>query len=235
MYIIYGNKINIKTSFKYFMFGLLPVGIVFFIHNIFPITSIPIDLNSYGYIENKSNAWWLTGIVFYFLQIAFIEELAKTISTRFIHDGTEKKITMFHAMFYSSMMACGFSYIENLIYIASGGQNIVFIRMFMPTMLHAICGSIIGYFMGLHIEDRVRNRLNGLKNSLNWIFRYLTGLVCASILHGTYNYSLDYATRDSSIEIFHNFYIYPISLGILAVCSILVFELYKKAFNSSFS
>ena len=80
---------------------------------------------------------------------------------------------------YAVMISLGFATVENIAYVLNNeGKEIqvAMIRMFTAIPLHAVCGVILGYFVGLaKFSDNSRPLL-------------YKGLFIATLLHGLYNY-----------------------------------------------
>jgi len=80
---------------------------------------------------------------------------------------------------YAVMISLGFATVENIAYVLNNeGQemNVALIRMFTAIPLHAVCGVILGYFVGLaKFSD----------NSKPLLYK---GLFIATLVHGLYNY-----------------------------------------------
>jgi len=116
-----------------------------------------------------------------FLGIAFIEELVKYF---FLKEYLFSKADFNEPMdgiVYAVMISLGFATVENIGYVLNHpGQeiNIALMRMFTAIPLHAVCGVILGYFVGL------------AKFSENKKILLYKGLFFATLVHGLYNYFL---------------------------------------------
>jgi len=80
---------------------------------------------------------------------------------------------------YAVMISLGFATVENIAYVLNNeGQemNVALIRMFTAIPLHAVCGVILGYFVGLA-------KFSNNKNILLY-----KGLFLATLVHALYNY-----------------------------------------------
>ena len=228
-YKLYGAKINIKNSVIYFIFGFIPVLLILTLYNFFPIIFEPVHFNSLQFIAIGIRELWVTGIIFVFIQVAFIEELSKLLSLKIGEGLIKKENCVFQTMFYSSMIACGFSYLENISYILRE-PTLLLSRMLLPSAMHILSGCIIGYFAGKLIELKNKNK----SNFLNWLKTYFIGIITASTFHGIYNYSLEFVEPNANI-FFMQISIFPINYGLIFLVGVLVNELYKKAFNFSSS
>ena len=80
---------------------------------------------------------------------------------------------------YAVMISLGFATVENIFYVFNHpGQEmqVAIMRMFTAIPLHAACGVILGYFVGLA-------KFSDNKNILLY-----KGLFLATLVHGLYNY-----------------------------------------------
>jgi protease PrsW len=80
---------------------------------------------------------------------------------------------------YAVMIGLGFSTIENVLYAINNGYEVAALRMYTAVPLHAACGVLMGYFVGLA-------KFN-IKKKYLLLF---IGLFVATLLHATYNYFL---------------------------------------------
>ena len=83
---------------------------------------------------------------------------------------------------YAVMVSLGFATIENISYVigAQGqGTNVAILRMFSAIPLHAACGVIMGYFVGM-----------AKFNKENYNTLLLKGVLIATLVHAIYNYFL---------------------------------------------
>ena len=80
---------------------------------------------------------------------------------------------------YAVMISLGFATVENIAYVfGSEGQEIqvAIARMLTAIPLHAVCGIILGYYVGL------------AKFKSNGASLLYTGLLLAVLVHALYNY-----------------------------------------------
>lgn len=119
--------------------------------------------------------------VYVFLGIALVEEGVKYF---FLKKYLFKKADFNEPMdgiVYAVMISLGFATIENIAYVLNNpGQemNTALMRMFTAIPLHASCGVIMGYFVGL------------AKFSENQSSLLFKGIFAATLIHGIYNYFL---------------------------------------------
>lgn len=133
----------------------------------------------------------LTSLLYWFLAIAFVEELFKYLLVK----GKVLKNLAFDepvdAMIYMIVGALGFAALENILYLLPPAEKIFslnelftrtiiisFFRFVGATFLHALCSGLVGYFLALSL---FKNRRSGLT---------ILGLSIAVLLHGLYNFSI---------------------------------------------
>lgn len=131
------------------------------------------------FLEIFAKGMFTNLFLYVFFGIALVEEGVKYF---FLKKYLFKKADFTEPMdgiVYGVMISLGFATIENIAYILNNeGQeiNIALMRMFTAIPLHAACGVILGYFVGLA-------KFSDNKN----IFLY-KGLFLATLVHGLYNY-----------------------------------------------
>lgn len=79
---------------------------------------------------------------------------------------------------YAVMVSMGFATLENVLYVAQGGENLAYLRAFTAIPGHGAFAVLMGYFVGL---AKFRNNSLVLK---------LVGLGSAVLLHGFYDWFL---------------------------------------------
>lgn len=84
----------------------------------------------------------------------------------------------FDGIVYSVMIAMGFATAENILYAVSHGLGTTVMRMFTAVPLHATCGVIVGYYVGL------------AKFKPGPVKYILIGLLLAVVIHGAYDFFL---------------------------------------------
>ena len=83
---------------------------------------------------------------------------------------------------YAVMVSLGFATVENISYVLGAqeqGANVAILRMFSAIPLHAACGVIMGYFVGMA-------KFN--KDNCNILL--LIGVLIPTLVHAIYNYFL---------------------------------------------
>ena len=117
--------------------------------------------------------------LYVFFGIALIEEGVKYFFLKkYLFNNKEFNEPM-DGIVYAVMISLGFATVENIAYVLNNeGQemNVALIRMFTAIPLHAVCGVILGYFVGL------------AKFSSNKKILLYKGLFLATLVHALYNY-----------------------------------------------
>jgi RsiW-degrading membrane proteinase PrsW (M82 family) len=147
---------------KSFLFGCLGI-----------IPAIFLELFAEGMFNNL--------ILYVFIGIALVEEGVKYFFLKkYLFNKPEFNEPM-DGIVYAVMISLGFATVENIFYVFNHpGQemNIALLRMFTAIPLHAVCGVILGYFVGL------------AKFSENKRILLYKGLFFATLVHALYNYFL---------------------------------------------
>jgi RsiW-degrading membrane proteinase PrsW (M82 family) len=123
--------------------------------------------------------------LFSFIGIGMIEELSKFFFVRVYAYPKKAFNEPFDGIVYSVMVAMGFATLENVQYAVLHGMGTTLFRMFTAVPLHATCGIIMGFFLGL---AKFNNK------PLRYIF---TGILLAILVHGLYDFFL--IQQDSSL------------------------------------
>ena len=131
------------------------------------------------FLEIFAKGMFTSLFLYVFFGIALVEEGVKYF---FLKKYLFKKADFNEPMdgiVYGVMISLGFATVENIAYVLNNeGQemNVAFMRMFTAIPLHAACGVILGYFVGLA-------KFSDNKNILLY-----KGLFLATLVHGLYNY-----------------------------------------------
>ena len=145
---------------KSFLFGCLGI-----------IPAIFLELFAKGMFTNL--------FLYVFFGIALVEEGVKYFFLKkFLFNKPDFNEPM-DGIVYAVMISLGFATVENIFYVFNHpGQEIqvAIMRMFTAIPLHAVCGVILGYFVGLaKFSD----------NSKPLLYK---GLFIATLVHGLYNF-----------------------------------------------
>ena len=131
------------------------------------------------FLEIFAKGMFTSLFLYVFFGIALVEEGVKYF---FLKKYLFKKADFNEPMdgiVYGVMISLGFATVENIAYVLNNeGQeiNVALMRMFTAIPLHAACGVILGYFVGLAKFSDNRNIL------------LYKGLFLATLVHGLYNY-----------------------------------------------
>ncbi|MAD11976.1 MAG: PrsW family intramembrane metalloprotease [Flavobacteriaceae bacterium] len=117
--------------------------------------------------------------LYVFFGIALIEEGVKFFFLKkYMYNEVEFNEPM-DGIVYAVMISLGFATVENISYVLNNKDqeiNVAIIRMFTAIPLHAVCGVILGYFVGLAKFSKKENLL------------FYKGLFLATLVHTLYNY-----------------------------------------------
>ena len=114
-----------------------------------------------------------------FFIVAPVEEIAKYLSVRVKAYNSPSFNEVMDGIVYSVAGALGFATIENVMYVFQFGAATGLFRAFLSVPLHALCGGIIGYYLGMkkvHKEEK--------KSFI------AAGLIIAILFHGAYDFVL---------------------------------------------
>ena len=131
-------------------------------------------------LENIYNQSLFSNLFLYvFLGIALVEEGVKYFFLRKYMYNKEEFNEPMDGIVYAVMISLGFATVENIGYVLNHpGQekNIAIMRMFTAIPLHAVCGVILGYYVGLAKFS---------ENSRPLLYK---GVFLATLVHALYNY-----------------------------------------------
>jgi RsiW-degrading membrane proteinase PrsW (M82 family) len=116
--------------------------------------------------------------IYALLGVGLVEEMSKYFFLRVYAYPKAAFNEPFDGIVYAVMIAMGFATGENVMYAITHGFNTAVMRMFTAVPLHATCGIIMGFYVGL---SKFR------KYSVLYI---VVGLVLAILLHGAYDFFL---------------------------------------------
>ncbi len=133
----------------------------------------------------------LTEILKWFLVIAFTEEFFKYLVVRkFVFSSSELDEPT-DLIIYMIVSALGFAALENILYLFSPIESIIsfnqiiqttlvitFVRFVGATLLHALSSGLLGYFLAIGFYKGNRLKMT------------LLGMFTATLLHGSYNFSI---------------------------------------------
>src|ERR1035437_2605974 len=147
------KSISLLTSLRYFITGIISIGILDIFFELFPGWQEPIT--QFG-IPNGI-------LLLAFIQVAMVEELSKFISFNIGEGLRGKEKTEYDVpigtMFYCGISALGFSFIENIEYAIKYGGDVILSRSITAMMVHFLCGLVMGYWISAsRIPSKLENR-----------------------------------------------------------------------------
>lgn len=181
-YLIPPTYVGNRRMRMYLFAGLLSPTIVYFLHFIFPL------------FNNSEIYFTFEEIVFCaFVQIALIEETSKFLMFSWVSSQrrNENQDLPIATAYYAMMSSAGFALIENVQYLMSFGNEILFIRCITAIVMHMICGLTMGYFIAKSKMMPTPDNSNMLNPKR--IKRYLCiafGILVATAIHGFYDLNL---------------------------------------------
>jgi protease PrsW len=145
-----------------------------------------------------------------FIGVGLVEELSKFFFVRVYAYPKKAFNEPFDGIVYSVMVAMGFATLENIQYAVFHGLGTTLLRMFTAVPLHATCGIIMGFFLGM---AKFRNKPS------RFIF---IGILLATGVHGFYDFFL--IQQDSSLLMIMAF----VSLGVAVTLSFFAIRSLQK-------
>ena len=141
-----------------------------------------------GIFSGLSEVMIQSSFWFMFLGVAFVEELAKFLTMFFLLRKNFVFDEPIDALIYSVVIALGFAFVENIVYLVSVFNQFpqdlsqmayfVSLRFIGANFLHTLCSGLVGYFWATGI---VRHRNPS---------RLFLGIFLATAIHGLFNFSL---------------------------------------------
>jgi RsiW-degrading membrane proteinase PrsW (M82 family) len=189
-YLVPPTYIGNRRTKMYLVTGLLSPTLVYFFFFIFPYWDRP--LNGSGVSDYAYQA---------FIQVALLEEVAKFITFWWVSSqrrNSEYDLPIATA-YYAMMSASGFAIVENIHYLISFGNGVLFVRGITAIILHMVCGFVMGYFIA---KSRIiptsryaepKNQYEVLVNDFQRFGKRLCvvgGILVATIIHGAYDLNL---------------------------------------------
>lgn len=128
---------------------------------------------------------WLRGntllseFLFFTVNVGLVEEFVKLFPFILLLLFTKKLKEPYDYMLYTSLVAFGFAFTENLIYFTDQGTGIIQVRGMLSVIGHAMFTSTVGYLLAF---SRFKKPLAPPAVLI------VLGLILAALLHGTYNF-----------------------------------------------
>ncbi len=117
-----------------------------------------------------------------FFGVALVEEFFKWIIIYKVSFREKHFDSFYDSIVYSTFVSLGFAVFENIMYVFQNGLTTGLLRAVTAIPLHASCGLIMGYFLGLAKQSHINNN----KSEQNkFIFM---SLFFPILLHAIYNF-----------------------------------------------
>ena len=118
--------------------------------------------------------------IFSMIGVALVEEGVKYIALLKFNFPKKDFNEPYDGIIYSLVLTMGFALVENIMYVVgsgSEGASVSVLRMLTAIPMHATCGIVMGYFLGMA-------KMKGKNKSKNLIL----SMIFPVIIHGLYNY-----------------------------------------------
>lgn len=194
------EKEPFKLLLKLFFGGIgscfLVLIVTFILDMIFPILSA--DTSKLNLIQ----------LIFYvFVGVALVEEFCKWINVYFISYNEYEFDEFYDMIIYSTFVALGFAFFENLLYVYGGGLSTGISRALLAVPGHACDGVFMGYYLGLAKISSLNKNIKLERRN-----KFLSLLVPV-LLHGIY----DYCIFTNKAIFLLLFYVFVISVYIYSI------------------
>ncbi len=124
-----------------------------------------------------------------FFLVGPIEELSKFFAVFIVAHRKNDFSNAYDGILLAIAAALGFASIENILYLYSFGVKTTIPRLLLGNLGHATYSMFWGYALGVVIHE------NAMFSTL------IFGLLIASVLHGAYNYFLNFSILGTSISL----------------------------------
>lgn len=118
--------------------------------------------------------------IFSMIGVALVEEGIKYLALLKFNFPKKDFNEPYDGIIYSLVLTMGFAMVENVTYVignGSEGASVSVLRMLTAIPMHATCGIVMGYFMGM----AKMNEKNKTKN-------LMLSIILPVLIHGLYNY-----------------------------------------------
>lgn len=167
------KKILIKLFIGGLIAAFLTVVITLILKKVFP------------YFNSDSKYYSNIGVFVYsFCIVALVEELSKFLMTYIISYHNKEFDQLYDMIVYAVFVSLGFAWIENILYVFSGGVTVALLRTFLAVPTHVS----VAIFMGYYLSFAKLADING-KASLKKKY-IICSMVIPTIFHGIYDYLL---------------------------------------------
>lgn len=173
------NKEPTKLLLKLLFFGVL---------SCFPTIVFELLLGSLFPAEDSMNM--ITLFFYYFIVVAFVEELFKFIFTYFGSYNHREFTNLYDMMIYATFVSLGFALFENILYVCVNGfvEGVIvgILRALFAVPGHATFGLMMGYYLGLSKVAQHNNNLKLYKKNM------ALSLFIPIMMHTFYDFCLVY-------------------------------------------
>ena len=132
---------------------------------------------AFGFLEQPHNVFLI--FIYALWVVGLAEEGSKFFFLRTVPYVKPAFNEPLDGIVYAVMISMGFATVENIFYVVDGGLSVGLLRMFTAVPLHAVCGIVMGYYVGL-----AKFSQNNSRKLLS------TGLLLAIVIHGLYDFFL---------------------------------------------
>ena len=175
LWIVYLRKLDIYEPEKWRYIIIVFAVSCITIWAVFPISSF---INSSGFVLNGEP---VNDFLYCVFSIGMVEEIVKLVPVLIFISNKQMFNESYDYLFYASVSALGFAFIENILYINSSELYSVIGRLLMASVAHMTFSSIILYGVLLS-----KNRLQSIPKPII----YLVFFLLASLSHGFYDFWL---------------------------------------------
>lgn len=124
-------------------------------------------------------------LIYSFVTVSFIEELAKFLLLYFITYKNKEFNYLYDSVVYASFLGLGFAIFENIVYMLGSFDLLtIFLRGFVTLPAHIFFGIFMGYYLGLSKKSEISKDKN---NKYKYLILSLFNPV---LLHGFFDYCL---------------------------------------------
>jgi len=142
-----------------------------------PVFVFQEELKMLTHLSPESKGIYL--VAYCLLIPAFVEEMLKYAILRVFNYPLNEFDEPFDGVMYGVTVALGFAAFENILYVATNSLLVGVFRMFTAVPAHAVCGAVMGYFVG-----KAKFRLSKGTS----IKEHFYGLGLAILLHATFDF-----------------------------------------------
>lgn len=142
-----------------------------------PVFVFQETIKEWTHLSSASKGMYL--LAYCFLVPAFVEEMLKYAILRVFNYPLNEFNEPFDGVMYGVTVALGFAAFENILYVATNSLLTGVFRMFTAVPAHAVCGAVMGYFVG---KAKFRfSRITSIKE-------HFYGVALAILLHGMFDF-----------------------------------------------